>query len=218
LVASAIITKFENMVGESLDADFSLQLVNDAMHEVEEDIRPAGLKAVDSSDSTAVGQTYATAMDLPEDFFLPCPVIYVGTTPYTQIPLELATSYRDQNGFFYVDLANHNYHLCGTQTSVQTITFPYFFATPDLTTTPDTEPVWPEQFHRIIPLKMAELYYAIDAGEKSRSWDDRWTRQYEIAVRRFREYDARIKLASMDRSSALPNGPTDRRELQIDLE
>jgi hypothetical protein len=36
----------------------------------------------------------------------------------------------------------------------------------------DVSFVWPERFHRLIPLKMAELYYAIDAGEKSRACPD----------------------------------------------
>ena len=59
--ASEILTKFETMVGDSLDQDFELQLANDAMHEVEEDVKREGLKAVDTTDSTFAGQTYSTA-------------------------------------------------------------------------------------------------------------------------------------------------------------
>jgi hypothetical protein len=66
--ASEIITKFENMVGDSLDQDFELQLANDAMHEIEEDVKPEGVKAVDTTDSTFAGQNYTTAIDLPTDF------------------------------------------------------------------------------------------------------------------------------------------------------
>ena len=36
MLASEMITKFRNMVDDELDADYELQLVNDAMHEVEE--------------------------------------------------------------------------------------------------------------------------------------------------------------------------------------
>ena len=43
--ASEILTKFENMVGDSLDQDFEMELANDAMHEIEEDVKPEGLKA-----------------------------------------------------------------------------------------------------------------------------------------------------------------------------
>jgi hypothetical protein len=83
--ASEILTKFETMVGDSLDQDFELQLANDAMHEIEEDVRPEGLKAVETTDSTFAGQTYTTAIDLPSDFFLPAPYIYVGTERYYQV-------------------------------------------------------------------------------------------------------------------------------------
>ncbi len=38
--ASEILTRFENMVGDSLDKDFELQLTNDAMQEIEENVHP----------------------------------------------------------------------------------------------------------------------------------------------------------------------------------
>jgi len=48
--------------------DFELQLANDAMHEIEEDVNPEGLKAVDTTDSTFAGQTYTTAIDCRPTF------------------------------------------------------------------------------------------------------------------------------------------------------
>src|SRR5688572_24911899 len=113
------------------------------MHEIEEDVHPEGLKAVDTSDSTVVDQTYTTAIDLPTDFLLPAPFIYVGTERYYQVPFERAVEYRTTAGFYYVDTANGEYHICGTQGSVQTITFPYFYATADLVVSPSpTSPTW----------------------------------------------------------------------------
>jgi hypothetical protein len=201
--ASEIIAKFVNMVDDSLDADFTLQLVNDAMHEVEEDIKPEGLKVTDTSQSTAVGQTYTTGIPLPTDYLFPTGVLYVGTTPYIQVPLERAPLYRDSGNFFYVDLANSTYHLCGRQSTSQVITFPYYYATPDLVVSPSpTSPVWPDRFHSIIPLKMAQMYFAIDGGERGRTWDDRWGAYYEKLLARFRDYDAKFKLASMNYSTA----------------
>jgi len=201
MTGQQILDKFENYTGDSLDPDFTLQLANDAMHEIEEDVRPEGLKKVDTSRSTAVDQTYTTAIPLPTDFFLPAKFIYVGTERYYQVPLERALEYRDSNGFYYVDTANGEYHLCGRQTSVQTITFPYFYATADLTL--NTSPVWPTQFHSLIPLRMAEMYFAIDGGERGRSWDDKYARLYQQRLNRFRDYDAKLKLAGMGNSSAM---------------
>ena len=200
MTGTQIIAKFENMVGDSLDQDFALQLANDAMHEVEEDINPEGLNDIDTSNSTTVGQTYTTGIALPTDFYLPTKTIYVGTTPYIQVPFEKAVEYRDLNGFFYIDNANGTYHLCGTQTSVQTITFPYKYATADITTS--TSPAWPSQFHSIIPLKMAEMYFPIDGSERGRSWDDKWREQYTKRVNRFRDYDAALKLAAINHSAS----------------
>jgi len=88
--APEILTKFETMVGDSLDQDFELQLANDAMHEI------------------------TTAIDLPSDFFLPAPWIYVGTERCYQVPFERPVEYRDSNGYYYVDTANGEYHLCGS--------------------------------------------------------------------------------------------------------
>lgn len=201
------IDKFHNFVSDELDSDFELQLANDAMHEIEEEVQPEGLKKTSTSASTTVGQTYTTAIDLPSDFFAPCNTIYVGTQPYTQVPFERATEFRDVPNRFYIDHANGEYHLTGTQASVQTITFPYFYATADITTS--TSPVWPSRFHSLIPLKMAEMYYAIDQGEKQRAWDDRYAVYYQQRLNRFKDYDAALKLAAMDHSAHVDGGYSD---------
>jgi hypothetical protein len=199
MTGQELIDKFHNYVSDELDSDFELQLVNDAMHEIEEDVRPEGLKKTDTSASTSVGQTYITPIALPTDFLMPAEEIYVGTEAYTQVPFERAVEYRDVPNRFYIDHANASYHLTGTQGSAQTISFPYFYATPDLTA--NTSPVWPSRFHSLIPLKMAEIYYAIDQGEKSRAWDDRWSAYYQRRLNKFKDYDAALKLAAIDRSA-----------------
>jgi hypothetical protein len=206
MTGQQIIDKSHNYIADELDTDFELQLANDAMHEIEEEVQPEGLKKVNTSASTAIGQTYTTAISLPSDFFLPNNKIYVGTQPYTQIPFERAVEFRDTPNRFYIDHANASYHLTGTQASVQTISFPYFYATPDITVS--TSPVWPTRFQSLIPLKMAQLFYAIDQGEKSRAWDDRWGVYFQQRLARFKDYDAALKLAAMDRSSFVDGGYT----------
>lgn len=205
------------MVDDSLDPDFTLQLLNDAKNEVEQDIKPVGLLVVDTSRSTAVGQTYTTGIALPIDFLFPIGVIYVGTIPYIQVPFEHAALYREAGNFFYVDLANSTYHLCTRQSSVQVITFPYYYATPELVESPTpTSPVWPSQFHDIIPLKMAQMFFAIDQGEKARAWDDRWGVYLEKRLSAFRDYDTKMKLSARNFSAA-PVNVSEGGQHQIDL-
>lgn len=189
------IDKFTNMVGDALDPDFALQLVNDAKDEVELDVYPSGLVVVNTSASTFVGQTHTTGIALPANFLLAGATIWVGTFRFQQIPFERAFEYRDVNGYFYINPTTNTYHLTGRQTQVETITFPYQATSAALTV--GTSPTWPTAFHGLIPLKMAELYYAIDAGEKSRAWDDRWAAQYQRGLNRFRDYDAKQKLAAL---------------------
>ena len=50
---------------------------------------------------------------------------------------------------------------------------------------------------------MAKVYYAIDAGDKSRAWDDRWEAHYAILRKAFIDWDADLKLQEMDGSVLL---------------
>lgn len=207
MTGQQIINRFHNHVSDALDTDYELELANDAMHEIEEDVQPEGLKKVSTVASTTAGQTYTTAIALPADFFYPCNEIYVGTQPYTQVPFERAVEFRDVPNRFYIDHANASYLLTGTQASVQTISFPYYYATPDITLS--TSPVWPTRFHSLIPMKMAQIYFAIDQGEKERAWDDRWGVYFQQRLNRFKDYDATLKLAAVDHSSFVDGGYSD---------
>jgi hypothetical protein len=48
---------------------------------------------------------------------------------------------------------------------------------------------------------MAQMYFAIDQGEKGRAWDDRWGVYFQQRLARFKDYDASLKLAAVDRSA-----------------
>jgi len=192
-----ILDKFGNLADQQdWDTDFAVEVMNDAMHEIEEEVKPEGLKKIDTTQSTFIGQTYTNSIPLPSDFFLPNGFIYVGTDRYKQIRLERAVDYQDISGFFFVDTANAVYYLTGTIQTASVISFPYFYSTPDITLT--TAPVWPERFHSLIPLKMAQMYFATDAGDKNRAWDDRWQAYYESRLARFKDYDATLKLAALN--------------------
>jgi len=201
MTGSQIISKFEELIDDTLDATLELQLANDAMHDIETEIRPEIIKKVSTSGATVQGQTYTTAETLPADFFLPTEdgVIYVGTTPYTPVPFSRYLEYKDAANRYWIDLANTRYYLSGTQGAANTITFPYIYDTTDITTS--TSPVWPSRFHSLIPFKMAEMFFAIDGGDKSRSWDDKFAQFYSNMLKGFRDWDAALKLNAINRQA-----------------
>lgn len=194
------IDKFVLYTGDSLDADFSLQLVNDAKNALETELQLEITKKLNSSGSVTAGQTYTTSRSLPADFFLPL-TIRVGTQKIYPIPFESQIDYRDISGYYWIDLANDAYSLTGTQGSAQTIHFFYQRETDDLTTS--TSPVWPTRFHSLIPLEMAKQYWMIDGGEKNRAWDDRFAAEYTRLKRLMIDWDAKLKLNGMDNSAYL---------------
>lgn len=188
MTGQELITKFIEMVDDELSNDLMLQLVNDAKDDIESSQIWEKLKAEDSShvETTA-------SIALPTRFALPIK-LYVGTDydPYTLIPMEDSRMHRDDSRAFYLDLANDVYYLTGNRTSSNTI---YFFHTKyseDIAL--GTSWVFPERFHNLIPLKMAQLYYAIDAGDKNRSWDDRWTNYFEQGLNQMQTWNDQLKM------------------------
>lgn len=197
---SELIVKFENYISDSLDADFTLQLVNDAKNAIETELQLEITKKLDTSGSTVAGQTSAIARGLPADFFLPLS-IYIGTEEVTPISFERQQFHKDEGARYWLDLANEQYRLTGTQGSAQTIYFFYQYETPDITLA--TSPIWPSRFHSLIPLEMAKQYWMIDAGEKNRSWDDRYATEYERRKRLMIDWDAKLKLNALNNSTSL---------------
>jgi len=202
MTGQEILDQFSVLVEDEIDQTAALQLASNAVHEVEEEVQPLILKKVDVSKSTAAGQTYTTAIDLPTDIFLPPDEIRVGTEVYKQIPIERQVEYRDLSGFFWIDWVAKKYYLTGTQNSAQVISFPYWYETNDITLT--TSPVWPDRFHRLVPLKMAKLYFYIDQGDKGVNWSPEWASEYERQLLRFKDWDAKLKLQALHRQTPYP--------------
>lgn len=193
MTGSECTTKFQNMVDDQLDGDFMYQLLNDAKDDVESDRVWEVLKYLDSSQTATVGDTISTTHALPTRFSLPIKLI-VGQDydPYTLINFEDQRDLRDTSRAYIIDSANSTYALTGVVGATGTI---YFFHTkysPDITA--NTSWVFPSRFHSILPLKMAQMYYAADAGEKSRAWDDRWKMYYDQAMSQMAQWDAQLKM------------------------
>ncbi len=203
-----ILTQFESLVGDKLDQTLEIQLANNAKNKLETELQLEILKKLDTSNTSAVGGTYTTPYNLPADFFMPLDRIYVGSTPRKQISLDRRELYKDSSLFFYIDFANSKFYLTGSIAVPETITFPYTYATTDITsaTLDNTTIVWPSRFHSLIAYEMAFMWFAIDQGEKFRSFSQEWQAAYQDLKNAFIAWDQRLKLSAL--ASATPYGQT----------
>ncbi len=192
MTGTTILDKFNSMVENELTGAFKLQLANDAIHEMEMELQLEINKKVNTSNSTAIGQTSSTAITLPTDFLcLSHPFIYVDTVRYYGVPFDDKAIWSTSPNRFFINAAASTLSLCGTQNKVTTISIPYVYAQPDITLS--TSPIWPTQFHSLIPLWMTVRAFPIDASEKDRSWFGEWTILLERGLDRMRDWDARLK-------------------------
>lgn len=195
MTGQEIVDKYNKFTDDTTDSILVLQIANDAIHEIESELEIPLNELVDSSQSTSVGQTYATAKTMPTLFeSFSKPYIYVGRIKYYGVPLADAVLYRDTPYKYYYDPSD-GLHLCGRQNAVQTISIPYRKASADITLA--TSPIWPTRFHGLIPLYMAVYYYPIDGGEKERSWADTYNTLLEKGKDRFRDYVSKMRLAEI---------------------
>jgi hypothetical protein len=195
MTGSEIITRFENMVGDSLDSDYMYQLMNDAKDEVEGYTAWEQLKK-ETSYSVSAGYSFTSSLgSLPTRFAIPVKMVEDASfTPYDKIDFEDRASRALRAYGYFIDLANSTIYLSGVNHSAKTMYFYYTSYSPDIT--PSTSWAFPDRFHSIIPLKMAEIYYLSDAGERGRSWDDKWAVQYERALAGMVAWNDKLKLAN----------------------
>jgi hypothetical protein len=190
--ALQLIQKFETMVDDELDQDFELQLLNDAKNAIESDYTWEILKKKDLSQTATKGDTSAVTHNLPTDMAFPLKLqMLTDRTPYNLVAFEDQYMYQDTTRNWFMDLLNGKYAFTGTIGLTDTIVFMYQAFTADLA----IGGTWsfPSRFHDILPYKMAQLYYAVDAGEKGRSWDDRWTLYYNYRLQQMQLWDAKLK-------------------------
>jgi hypothetical protein len=195
LTGQQIIDKFNGLVDDELEATLALQLVNDAKDEVETELKLHICRGNDTSKSTSGGQTYLNAVAMPTDFLnFSKPYIYVGNQKYYGVGLEDKMKWKDTPCKYFYDPAD-GIHLCGTINDAEVISIPYIKATPDVDL--NSSPVWPSQFHAIIPLYMAMYFYPIDGGDKGRSWSPEWATLLQHKMDKFIDWDMQMKLSAM---------------------
>jgi hypothetical protein len=181
------------MVDDELDSDYEYQLLNDAKNEVEAMQVWEQLKS-EQSYSAPQGLSYTTALGtLPTRFALPLRMMEdTSYVDYDKVDFEDRYSKVNAPYGYFIDLANNNIYLAGQNHNAKTMYFYYTKYSADIAA--GTSWAFPDRFHSILPLKMAEIYYAADAGEKARAWDDRWSAQFERELGRMTVWNDQLKL------------------------
>ena len=204
MTGAQIVTKFENMVDDVLDTDFVYQLLNDAKDEIESSqIWLQLLK--ETSYVVASGYSFTSALGaLPTRFALDVRVIEDNSNvEYEKVGFDDRVQKENNPLGYFIDLANGNFYLTGSNHAAATLYLYYTDYSADITSA--TSWVFPSRFHFIIPLKMAELYYAADAGEKGRAWDDRWSAQYERILGRMMSWNDSLKVRNRQSYRSQPS-------------
>lgn len=191
LVGSEIIEFFETIVEDSLDETAAYILMNNAKNKVEGEREWEILKKFDSSQSAS-----SAAKNLPDDFDRPIDgIIYVNAQPYIQVPFEQQRLMQNSALRWYLDMRQSKYYLLGSNLS-GTIYFPYIYQTDDIAE--GTSPVWPAKYHPLIAFEMAELFFAIDQGERPLAWDDKWAVQHQLLKNSMLTWDVKLQKRSIE--------------------
>lgn len=194
-----ILNHFESVIDDTLDQVTELNLANLAKDEIEDERNWEYLKKVDTTKTVAAGDTYLTMKSLPTDFRAPLDSgIFVGTgdiIPYTQIPFEDRYMVQDTlTHRYYIDLANSQYAVLGKPQS-NTIYF-WYLKTSGTLDVVSVNPLFPSRFWALIAYKMAIMWFAIDQGDKSRSYALEWSVFYEKMHNAMVLWNERIMRAS----------------------
>lgn len=201
MTGAEIITLFESLVDDTLDAVLELQLANLAIKKVEARRPWSFLKKLDSSQSATT-----SAITLPSDYRRTLFLRLLGKK-LTQIPFEQQDVLSSLSGCWYLDSANGTYYLTGTPPSG---TLKHFYLKKTTAITTATSPVWPD-FHELIAYEMAEDFFAIDQADRSRSWDDKHAMKKQLIERAMIDWDVELE------AQALENGQYTEQSQLVDV-
>lgn len=179
---------FEALVEDSIDSDLAYQLMNNAKDKIEDERDWSFLKKLDTDAATS------SAIPLPADYKRTIS-LYVGTQPYLQILFEQKQLFQNSALRWYLDFANSNYYIIGSNVS-GTIYHNYIYQTSDISAL--TSPVWPSRFHKLLAFEMAILYFAVDQGDRGRSWDDKWNVQYQLLHNSMVDWDIALQKRAVE--------------------
>ena len=194
-----ILEMFKELTGESLDDDAGLRLMTMAKDKVEADRPWQMLRVLNSENQSVVGRTYETGYDLPDNFSCDRKIV-INELEIMPVQFDEQIAYKDSEGYYFIDLANDTFHLCGTVVTAQTIYLFYIKSTPAITLT--TSPVWPTRFHPYLAFKMAEIYQAgQDADDISYRMAPAQRKEARELHEAMIDWDDQLKLKALDHSS-----------------
>lgn len=194
MIGGEIVTEFQGLIDDEIDSVIAYQILNNAKNKVEDRRNWMMLKDRDFSQSAS-----ASPMNLPATWRRTLKM-YVGRTRYYPLGFEKLHIISEYQRRFVLDVANRQFILSNPEAG---LVHHYFLkTTPDIDE--DSSPVWPERFHQILPFEMAEIYFAIDQGDRVRSWDDKWSLQRTLITNAMIDWDA--KMATDEANAAEPEG------------
>jgi len=199
MTGTDIIARFNLQVDDSseLSSSEELDLVNEVYSDVSNDRPWEWLRAT----ATGTTSTSVSYIALPSDFREVkankdgISVIFVGTDyqEYKVISFSDRRSYRNQNGFCYIDIPTQRLYFTLQPTTAKAIEYDYIKIPTVLTTS--TSPLFREGFHKIIAYGMAARFNPIELSDKSTSYMRENTGRYLEILSDMRIEDANIKLS-----------------------
>jgi hypothetical protein len=197
MTATQIIAKFRNEVDDQLDSEYELQLVNDAKDEIEAE-RDWEMLKNEQSYSIAAGSSYANTQALPTRFANDLRVVEGNSLEYRKISFEDRLQKVNGSSAYFLDMAAGTIGFAGSNLAAVTVYLLYTKYSADLTSGDSW--AFPARFHKILAYRMAKLFYAADAGEKQRAWDDRWDAYEKECLASMELWDDRLKLRNRQAS------------------
>lgn len=202
LSADQILAQFEELIQDSLDVTTELFLLNEVKDTIESERAWAKLTRLNKSNTAQPGNSFQTLINLPDDFIMPSPRgIYVGTDmiPYKQIPFEAQIDFQAVTYAYYIDYYGSQYALCGTVSQTGTIFFFYRASSPVMALTANGGQPWifPAKFHPRLVYEMAIKYFAIDQGDKGRSWAPEWAQYAQRIQESMNDWDDQLQMNAL---------------------
>lgn len=179
-----IISKFELYMDDTteLSTDEEYDLLNQKFHEVSDECPWESLKkafsgttdgTVNVSLPTRFSYITTNANESDDSQYADQPVAFVGSgySPYRIVNWSDRRSYRDSDGYAWVDLPNSNLVFAVAPTSGQAVEFDYIQYPADLTSSSVTTDIWiPQRFRSLLVHLMASDDFVIQQSEKARSY------------------------------------------------
>ena len=193
-----LIDLFNSLIDDSLDNDTALVLLNDAKTELEGERSWYCLKKKDNSLFSLTSDTYETQKALPADYSETLKIVLEDySQPLDGINFEEQEDYKNDFGYFFVDIASGKLHLTGTPDKDRRMTHFYKSFTAEIAL--DTSwAIFPERFHAILAYKMAAKFYNIDFSDISAQAgaDKMWIRNAAILQQSLNNWDNNLKRAA----------------------